>query len=436
MDCRKDIYSRLDTLRASPGFIDPATGSPDPKSQEYVAYCGILSELPVHCRKYYLSRGRRQEAQRRAYAKHLSRKPRHYTHGSIVGDSIAVDGSIVVGVSRSDFPPGPEGAREYRKAYSRERYRLSRGKGLCSPGYTVSEKVLAARKTRRTRWDTDEGRAVKARAAMRREERARAVSLRRDIVMELRAYFKGPSIVLWTVQGGGKKMRDVQRNEADEGTIVEGSWTLDSFYSALQDGTIKMLLSAEPVLRMLLEESVAEPMLKGLLPRIHEAVSDSIVLIDMYNNGEELPDDVRGEINLLRTERSEILRILSGIRRDVKKDVMDTLYKRRGAGLPLDLDSCLRPLCILHLLTSAINAANWMERRGLYLYFKCHKFQMYKRRVKVERRLEDEARKEQFSRLDKTLGTDSKASGVYWRGRLRDSAGTAPGGTEGEGPSI
>ncbi len=177
-------------------------------------------------------------------------------------------------------------------------------------------------------------------------------------------------------------------------------------------------------------------MLKGLLPRIHEAVSDSIVLIDMYNNGEELPDDVRGEINLLRTERSEILRILSGIRRDVKKDVMDTLYKRRGAGLPLDLDSCLRPLCILHLLTSAINAANWMERRGLYLYFKCHKFQMYKRRVKVERRLEDEARKEQFSRLDKTLGTDSKASGVYWRGRLRDSAGTAPGGTEGEGPSI
>ncbi len=415
MDCKKDIYSRLDTLRASPGFIDPASGSPDPKSREYVAYCEILSGLPVHCRKYYLSRGRRQEAQRRAYADKLSGVPRRYTRaaaGPLVSD---------VAVSRSDFPPGPQGSREYRKAYLRERYRLSRGKGPCSPGYTVSDKVLAARKTRRTRWDTDEGRAVKERAAMQREERARAVFLRKDIVKAVRSYLRGPSIVLWTVQGGGKKMRDVQRNEAEEGTIAEGSWTLDSFYSALQDETIKMLLEAEPVLR---------PMLEGLLQRIHDAVSDSLVLVDMYNNGEELPDDVRGEINLLRTERSEILRILSGIRRGVKKDIMDILYKRRGAGSPLDLDSALRPLCILHLLTSAVNAANWMERRGLYLYFKCHKFQMYKRRVKVERRLEDEARREQFRRLDSMLGPGIDASGKYWEGRLKESTG------DGKGPSV
>lgn len=411
MDCRKDIYSRLDTLR---GSFDTSGGGPDLSSPEYTEYCGILSELPVHCRKYYLSRGRRQESQRRAYARHLSRKPRHYTHSPVVEG---------VNVSRSDFPPGPEGAREYRKAYSKERYRLSRGKKEGTPGYTVSEKVLAARKTRRTRWDTAEGRAVKERAAARRDERARAVSLRRDIAGLVRSYLKGPSIVLWTVQGGGKKMRDVQRNEAEEGTIAEGSWTLDSFYSALQDGTI----------RMLLEESVVP---EGLLQRIHEAVSDSIVLIDVYNNGEELPDDVRGEINLLRTERSEILRILAGIRRGVKKDVMGILYKRHGAGLPLDLDSALRPLCILHLLTSAINAANWMERRGLYLYFKCHKFQMYRRRVKVERRLEDEARREQFRRLDKTLGTDSKASEKYWEGSLKPGANEAPGSAEGEEPSI
>lgn len=420
MDCKKDIYSRLDTLRDSPGFIDRASGSPDPCSPEYVAYCEILSGLKPYERKYYLSRGRRQEAQRRAYTRHLSRKPRHYTRGSTVGGSTAVD------VSRSDFPPGPEGAIEYRKAYSRERYRLSRGKGPCSPGYTVSEKVLAARKTRRTRWDTDEGRAVKQRAAMRREERARAVSLRKDIVMAMRSYLTGPSIVLWTVQGGGKNLRDVQRNEAEEGTLSEGTWTLDSFYSALRDGTVKMLLGAEPPLRPLLG---AGPCTEGggavnLLRRIHEAISDSVVLVDMYNSGEELPDDVRGEINLLRTERSEILKILSGIRRGVKEDIVGILCKRREAGLPLDLDSCLRPLCILHLLTSAINAANWSERRGLYLYYKCHKFQMYRRRVKVERHKEDEARREQFRRLDKKLGTDRGASEMYWKG--------GPGG----GPSV
>ncbi len=423
MDCKKDIYSRLDTLRSSPGFIDPASGLPDTGSQEYTAYCEILSGLPVHCRKYYLSRGRRQEAQRHAYSQHLSRKPRHYTHGPIVD---AVGGSIVVGVSRSDFPPGPEGAREYRKAYSRERYRLKSGltHSICqgSRGYTVSEKVLAARKTRRTRWDTDEGRAVKQRAATRREERARAVSLRKDIVMAVRAYLKGPSIALWTVQGGGKKMRDVQRNETEEGTIVEGSWTLDSFYSALQDGTLSKMLLEEPCM----SESGA----LDLLPRIHEAVSDSVVLVDMYNNGEELPDDVRGEINLLRTERSEILKILSGIRRRVKAQVLDILYKRREAGLPLDLDSALRPLCILRLFTSAINAANWTERRGLYLYYKCHKHQMYKRRVKVERRLEDEARREQFRRLDSMLGPGIGASGKYWEDRLKDRPG------DGKGPSV
>ena len=421
MDCRKDIYSRLDTLRTGPGFIDR-----DSKSQEYAAYCEILSGLPVHCRKYYLSRGKRQEAQREAYAQRLSRKPRHYTHSSIVG---AVGGSIVVGVSRSDFPLGPEGAREYRKAYSRERYRLksqgkgavSQGKGPVSPGYTVSEKVLAARKTRRTRWDTVTGRHIKEQAAARRNEKARLVSIHREVDPYVRSFLKGPSIVLWTVQGGGVPLRDVQRNEMEEGAIVEGSWTLDSFYSSLQDGAVKTLLE--------------EPCMKGsgamdLLPRIHEAVSDSVVLVDMYNNGEELPDDVRGEINLLRTERSEILKILSGIRRRVKAEALDILYKRQEAGLPLDLDSALRPLCILHLLTSAVNAANWMERRGLYLYYKCHKHQMYRRRVKVERRLEDEARREQFRRLDKALGPGIGASGKYWEGRLKAGPG------DGKGPSI
>ena len=410
MDCRKDIYTRLDTLRASPGFIDPSSGSPDPGSPEYIAYCEILSGLPVHCRKYYLSRGKRQEAQRRAYARNLSRRPRHYTHSS-----------IVVGVSRSDFPPGPGGAREYRKAYSKERYRLESGGPRGSRGYTVSEKVLAARKTRRTRWDTDEGRGIKEAAARKKKERARIVSIHREVDPCVRSFMKGPSIVLWTVQGGGKAMRSVQRNETEEGSVAEGSWTLDSFYSGLQDGTVRSLLE---------EPCMAEGGALDLLPRIHEAVSDSVVLVDMYNNGEELPDDVRGEINLLRTERSEILKILAGIRRRVKARVMDILYRRRGLGLPLDLDGALRPLCILHLLTSAVNAANWMERRGLYLYYKCHKHQMYKRRVKVERRLEDEARREQFRRLDRALGPGKDASGKYWEGRVRP----VPGG--GEGPSV
>lgn len=400
MDCKKDIYNHLDTLRNSPGFIDRDLGS-----QEYAAYCEILLALPVHCRKYYLSRGRRQESQRSDYALHLSRVPRQYTR----------DSSIVVGISRSDFPSGPEGAREYRKAYSKERYRLTQGKGPCSKGYTVSEKVLEARRTRHTRWDTEEGMRIKARSLARREERARLVSLRREVDSCVRSFLKGPSIVLWTVQGGARAMRDVQRNEAEEGTIVEGSWTLDSFYSALQDGTVKALLE--------------EPCMEGsgvldLLPRIHEAVSDSLVLVDMYNNGEELPDDVRGEINLLRTERSEILKVLSGIRRRVKKDLLEILYKgrlsRAPEAAPLDPASALRPLCILHLLTSAVNAANWAERRGLYLYFKCHKHQMYKRRVKVERRLEDEARKAQFRRLDSLLGPGKDASGTYWEGRLKD----------------
>lgn len=408
MDCKKDIYSRLDTLRGSPGFIG--------KGQEYIDYYEILSELPAHCRKYYLSRSKRQESQRRIYARRLSRVPRRYTRGA----------PIVVGVSRSDFPQGPEGAGEYRKAYSKERYRLSRAKGPCSPGYTVSAKVLAARMARRTRWDTAAGRLIKARSQARRAERARLVSVHREVGAASRAFLKGPSIVLWTVQGGARAMRDVQRNEAEEGTIVEGSWTLGSFYTALQDGTVKSLLE--------------EPCMEGsgvldLLPRIHEAVSDSIVLVDMYNNGEELPDDVRGEINLLRTERTEILKILSGIRRRVKARVLDILYNKRlsldgGAAVPLDLDRALRPLCILHLLTSAVNAANWMERRGLYLYFKCHKFQMYRRRVKVEAALEDKARKEQFSRLDRALGPGKGASGKYWAGRLKPRSG------HGEGPSI
>lgn len=410
MDCRKDIYSRLDGLVNSPGFIDKGSGSPDLKGPEYAAYCEILSGLEPHERKYYLSRGRRQEAQRRAYRKKLSRVPRQYTHLT----------SIVVGVSRSDFPPGPEGAREYRKAYSKARYRLTQGKDPCSKGYTVSEKVLAARKTRRTRWDTDEGRAIRQRSAMQKEEKARLVYLHREVDNRVRSYLKGPSIVLWTVQGGARAMRDVQRNETEEGTIAEGSWTLDSFYSALQDGTVGTLLD-EPCM----EGSGAA----GLLPRIHEAVSDSVVLVDMYNNGEELPDDVRGEINLLRTERSEILKGLSGIRRSVKAQALDILYSRAIQGQYLDLDSALRPLCILHLLTSAVNAANWMERRGLYLYFKCHKFQMYRRRVKVERRLEDESRREQFRRLDSALGTGKGASGKYWSGRLKDRG-------EGKGPSI
>lgn len=418
MDCKKDIYSRLDTLRNSPGFIDPETGSPDPCSPGYITYCEILSGLPVHCRKYYLSRGKRQEAQREAYAKRLSRKTRHYTHGSIVD---AAGGSIVVDVSRSDFPLGPEGSREYRRAYSRERYRLSRKKGPGSPGYTVSEKVLAARKTRRTRWDTDTGRRIKEQAAARRNEQSRLVSIHREVDPYVRSFLKGPSIVLWTVQGGGAPLRDVQRNETEEGAVSEGSWTLDSFYLSLQDGTVKALLE---------EPCMAESGALDLLPRIYEAVSDSVVLVDMYNNGEELPDDVRGEINLLRTERSEILKVLSGIRRPVKARALDILYKRQEAALPLDLDSCLRPLCILHLLTSAVNAANWVERRGLYLYYKCHKHQMYRRRVKVERRLEDEARKEQFRRLDRALGPEKGASGKYWEGMLKDGPG------DGKEPSI
>lgn len=407
MDCKKDIYSRLDQLRAGPGFIDPSSGLPDPGSPGYAEYCGILSGLPVHCRRYYLSRGKRQEAQREAYTRRLSRVkgvsvPRRYTRGS-----------IVVGVSRSDFPPGPGGAREYRKAYSKERYRLSRGKGPGPRGYTVSGKVLAARRSRRTRWDTEEGRRIKEEAAARRAAEAFLVSIHREVGSRVRLFLKGASIVLWTVQGGGVPLRDVQRNETEEGTVVEGSWTLDSFYSALQDGTVKSLLE--------------EPCMAGsgvldldLLPRIYEAVSDSVVLVDMYNNGEELPDDVRGEINLLRTERSEILKILSGIRRRVKAKVLGILYNRQEAGLPLDLDNTLRPLCILHLLTSAMNAANWMERRGLYLYYKCHKHQMYRRRVKVERRLKDEARREQFRRLDRALGPGIGASGRYWEGLLKE----------------
>lgn len=408
MGCRKDIYSRLDTLRALPGFIDRDLGSP-----EYAAYCGILMGLPVHCRKYYLSRGRRQEAQRRAYALRLSRDPRRYTRGVPI-----VAG---VGVSRSDFPPGPVGAREYRRAYSRERYRLSRGKGPGAKGYTVSEKVLAARRTRRTRWDTESGRRVRAEALAKKAERARIVSLHREVGSCVRSFLKGPSIVLWTVQGGARAMRDVQRNETEEGTMAEGAWSLDSFYSGLQDGTVKALLE---------EPCMSECGVLDLLPRIHEAVSDSIVLVDMYNNGEELPDDVRGEINLLRTERTEILKVLSGIRRRAKARAMDILYRRQEAGCPLGLDSALRPLCILHLLTSAVNAANWAERRGLYLYYKCHKNQMYKRRVKVERRLEDKARREQFMRLDRTLGLDKGASGKYWKGRLKDGPG------RGEEPSV
>lgn len=403
MDCMKDVYNHLDSLKSSPGFLDNSPGC--------IEYYEILSDLPAHCRKYYLSRVKRQEAQRRAYAEKLSRGIRQYSK----------DTSIVVGVSRSDFPLGPEGAREYRKAYSKERYRLARKKEPGSRGYTVSGKVLAARKTRRTRWDTDEGRSIKEAAAKKREERARLVSVHTEVDLRVRSFLKGPSIVLWTVQGGGKHLRDVQRNEAEEGTIVEGSWTLDSFYSALQDGTVRALLE-EPCLASV----------SCLLPRIHDAVSDSIVLVDMYNNGEELPDDVRGEINLLRTERSEILKILSCIRCNVKKYVMDILYKRQEAAIPLDLDSALRPLCILHLLTSAVNAANWMERRGLYLYYKCHKFQMYKRRVKVERRANDEARREQFLRLDSALGPGKDASGKYWEGRLKGAS--CPG--EKEGPSI
>lgn len=404
MDCRKDIYSRLDTLRNSPGFIDHCPGSP-----EYAAYCEILSGLPVYCRKYYLSRGRRQEAQRRAYAGRLSRAPRQYTKGIPIVDTKGIP--IVVGVSRSDFPPGPGGLREYRKAYSKERYRLQRGKGPGAKGYTVSEKVLAARRTRRTRWDTDAGRRVRAEAAARRAEKDRLVSLCREVDSCARSFLKSPSIVSWTVIGGARAMRDVQRNESEEGTIAEGAWTLDSFYLSLQDGTVKALLE--------------EPCMEGsgaldLLPRIHEAVSDSIVLVDMYNNGEELPDDVRGEINLLRTERSEILKALSVIRRRVKARVMDILYSRKERGEDLCQGPVLRPLCILHLLTSAINAANWSERRGLYLYYKCHKNQMYKRRVKVERRLEDEARKEQFRRLDSALGPGKDASGKYWEGRLKE----------------
>lgn len=404
MDCRKDVYSRLDELRASPGFIDR-----DPRSPEYTTYCEILSGLPVHCRKYYLSRGKRQEAQRRVYTQRLLAEKgvsvtRQYTRGvSIVAG---------VGVSRSDFPLGPAGGREYRRAYSREWYRLSRGKDPCSPGYTVSEKVLAARRTRRTRWDTDEGRRVRAASLARKAERSRLMSLRREVAAVAVAFLKGPSIVPWTVQGGARAMRDVQRNETEEGTIAEGSWTLDSFYLGLQDGTVKALLE--------------EPCMEGsgvldLLPRIHEAVSDSIVLVDMYNNGEELPDDVRGEINLLRTERTELLKILAGIRRGIKSRVLGILYSRKERGEDLCLDTALRPLCILHLLTSAINAANWAERRGLYLYYKCHKFQMYRRCVKVERRREDEARREQFRRLDSSLGPDKGASGKYWEGRLKGS---------------
>lgn len=405
MDCKKDIYSRLDALRAGPGFIDSCPGSP-----EYAAYCEILLGLPAHCRKYYLSRARRQEAQRRAYAGRLSRAPRRYTRGPG-----ALSCPVVVGVSRSDFPPGPEGSGEYRRAYSKEWYRLSRGKGPGSRGYTVSEKVLAARRTRRTRWDTERGRRIKALAEARRNEKARLVSLRREVDSCVRAFLKGPSIVLWTVQGGGKRLRDVQRNETEEGTIAEGSWTLDSFYSALQDGTVKALLE-EPCM------SCSGAL--DLLPRIYDAISDSVVLVDMYNNGEELPDDVRGEINLLRTERTEILKALAGIRRRAKAQVLDILYKERlslggGHGLPLDPATVLRPLCILHLLASAVNAANWAERRGLYLYYRCHKHQMYKRRVKVERRQEDEARKERFRRLDAALGPDKGASGKYWEGRIK-----------------
>ena len=422
MDCRKDIYRRLDALRASPGFIDPGSGSPDPGSPEYAAYCEILSGLPVHCRKYYLSRGRRQEAQRRAYARHLSCGPRRYTPGPVAGSP---GRPVAVDVSRSDFPPGPDGAREYRRAYSRARYAARRAEGPGARGYTVSGKVLEARRTRRTRWDTAAGRGIKEEAARRREERARLVSVHKAVVAAVCAYLKGPSIVLWTVQGGGCPLRDVQRNETEEGTIAEGSWTLDSFYLSLQDGTIKSLLE---------EPCMARGGVLDLLPRIHEAVSDSVVLVDMYNNGEELPDDVRGEINLLRTERSEILKILSGIRRRVRAEVLDILYKRQEAASPLDLDKALRPLCILHLLTSAVNAANWMERRGLYLYYKCHKHQMYRRRVKVERRLEDEARKEQFRRLDSALGPGKDASGKYWEGRLKD--GDGPGQGEKKGPSI
>lgn len=404
MDCMKGIYDRLDTLRGSPGFIDRDLSSPG-----YVAYCEILSGLPAHCRKYYLSRKSRQEAQRRAYAQHLSRVPRRYTRGG--SNSAVVPGrSIVVGVSRSAFPPGPEGSREYRKAYSKERYRLARGLCPGSKGYTVSEKVLEARRTRRTRWDTGEGRRIKAAAEARREDNTRKVLIHKEVNPKIRSYLKGPMLIPWTVQGGGRALRDVQRNEAEEGILLEGSWTLDSFYSGLLDGTVKSLLE-EPCLK----DSGA----LDLLPRILEAVSDSVVLVDMYNNGEELPDDVRGEINLLRTERTEILRLLSGIRRCVKKDTLGILYGRQEAGLPLDLDNTLRPLCILHLLTSAMNAANWMERRGLYLYYKCHKFQMYRRRVKVERALEDRSRREQFMRLDKALGPDSSASEKYWEGSLK-----------------
>lgn len=390
MDCMKDVYSRLDGLRASPGFIDSCPASP-----EYAAYCEILSGLPAHCRRYYLSRGRRREEQRRAYAGRLSRAPRRYSSPA----------PVVPALSRSDFPPGPEGAREYRKAYSKERYRLAKGKGPCSPGYTVSDKVLEARRTRRTRWDTDEGRRIREEALSRRREKARLASLRREALSCAKAFLEGPAIALWTVQGGGKRLRDVQRGEAEEGTMAEGSWTLGSFYSGLQDGTVRSLLE--------------EPCMEGsgaldLLPRIHGAVSDSIVLVDMYNNGEELPDDVRGEINLLRTERSEVLKILSGIRRRVKARALDTLSSCLGRGGPSDLASVLRPLCILRLLSSAVNAANWAERRGLYLYYKCHKFQMYRRRVKVERRMEDEARRERFMRLDRALGPDKGASGRYW----------------------
>lgn len=400
--CRAvSLYGRLDSLRADPGFRDG-----DRSSGPYILYMEALAGMPSAKRRYYLNRKELQEGQRARYAGSVGHGARPY------GTSLLEDGTSVsshITVRRGDFPEGPEGAYLYRRAYNREWYAL-KGKRRQGVRYNVSEKVLAARKTRRTRWDTEQGRKAREEFARLRDGKRRKAG---DIVQLHRAmdtFLTGPGMLAWTVQGGVRWSSFEMSSRPSSEPVVEGNWNLDQFYRGIlySDGEVSMLVN--DVLPLMPED--LQKVLLDIIPRLRETVSDAVVLRGMYDVGEELPDDVRGEINLDRTARSGLMGELSALRKAAKK------YIWRHTLLDIPVENQLRPILVVSLLRSGLIAADSSERKGLYLYFKLHRFQMYRRKVKVEASRMEQGRKEQFKRLDRALGTDAGASAGYWDGKV------------------
>jgi hypothetical protein len=386
----KSVYSRLKDLLNDPNFKETRD------NELYIRYQELLMELTPTQKYYWKNQEQLTLHYRQNYSKKVDKPTRQYNKTN-----------SDIPVKRSDYPAGPEGDILYKKAYQKEWWRLNHPPKSSDPSYCRKYNKQEA-------WNNRQASRV---AAAEKKQKDKLI-----VKSMFQWYYDKGCRSMWTVQGGAES--ELHRIEYTHDTLDNKldyipKYTLSTFYEALkpaagyaEDGEIRALLKGN---RWNIKEDLYNR-LCTLFKETYHIVSDSCVMIEVYKSGEPLGEGVRDEIALLRNRRQELRLKLSSLLKEMKKESRRLLEESKDVThLTIDQQQfLLQPAMIVYCLRSGIVAANYFERKEMYLYYKLHKYSVYKRAQKQGTIDAERNRQEQFNRLDKQLSESGMTSEEYW----------------------